>query len=73
MVLESKDISWEARKVSGPQNMLKRRIMGRKRLLTRRCPRHTNKCPAFVCINTDVVAMFVDCFDHFTDGNVLDS
>ena len=72
MILQSKDIFQKAERVSGPQNMMKRGIMGRKRLLTRRCPRHTNECLALICVNTNVVAMLVDCFDHFIDDNVLD-
>ena len=72
MILQSKDIFQKAGLVSGPQNMMKKGMMGRKRLLTRRCPCHTNECLAFVCVDTNVVAILVDCFDHFTDNNVRD-
>ena len=34
MVLELEDLSQKAEKVSGPQNTMKREMMGRKRLFT---------------------------------------
>ena len=38
----------------------------------RRCPGHTNKSLALVRVNTDVVAMLVDCVDHFIDDDIRD-